>query len=77
MRGTINNKPAYFVVDTGASVTLLNESQQEEYNFLIRNNRYLDRSAIVGVAGKSMLKEAWGVTGNPGKPPDQLYQQGC
>lgn len=58
----INNKPAYFVVDTGASVTLLNESQQEEYNFLVRNNRYLDRAGIIGVAGRSVLKEARGVT---------------
>lgn len=62
MHGTINNKPAYFVVDTGASVTLLNASQGKEYNFVVRNNRYLDRAGIVGISGSSMLKEAWGVT---------------
>lgn len=61
IHGTINNKPAYFVVDTGASVTLLNESLQKEYNFVVRNNRYLDRANIVGVAGSSSLKEAWSV----------------
>src|SRR5688500_15425250 len=56
--GSINNHPAYFLIDTGASVTLLNGSLQRRYNFEVVDNRYLINHEIVGMGGKSALREA-------------------
>jgi hypothetical protein len=60
--GSINNHPAYFLIDTGASVTLLNESLQRWYHFEVVDNRYLINHEIVGMGGKSALREARSAT---------------
>jgi hypothetical protein len=56
--GSINNQPAYFLIDTGASVTLLNESLQRWYNFEVVENQYLVKHEIIGMGGRSSLREA-------------------
>jgi hypothetical protein len=56
--GAINDQPAYFLIDTGASVTLLNESLQNRYHFEVVDNRYLIKHDIIGMGGRSALKEA-------------------
>jgi len=55
--GAINNKPAYFLIDTGASFTMLNESLGGTYKFKVVKNMYFARGEIVGMGGKSFIKE--------------------
>ena len=62
IKGSINGKPAFFVVDTGASITILNGSLARMYNYKVIDNRYLERCRIIGLGGESVLREAKFVT---------------
>lgn len=62
VRGTINGLVAYFLVDTGSTVTVLNESLQSHYGFSVVKNRFWDRRCVVGMGGRCSLKEAQDVT---------------
>jgi hypothetical protein len=55
--GAINNKPAYFLIDTGASITMLNESVSSTYKFKVVNNLYFAGYEIVGMGGRTFIKE--------------------
>lgn len=49
VEGTINNKKAYFLLDTGASVGLLNSKSKKEYNL---NLGIEYRGTLIGAGGK-------------------------
>jgi hypothetical protein len=59
--GSINDSPAYFLIDTGASITMLNESQAQTYGFEVVSNKFFAKGRIAGMGGRSFLKEARGV----------------
>lgn len=46
---TVNNKSAYFLLDSGASVGLIDNSQRKEYD-LIKGRRY--NGTLVGAGGE-------------------------
>lgn len=57
IEGYINGAAAYFILDTGASITLLNESLAYEYSFKTLDNRFFEQRHIVGLGGRSPIKE--------------------
>ncbi|SKC84073.1 Aspartyl protease [Ohtaekwangia koreensis] len=62
IEGDINGTLALFIIDTGASITLLNESLSTLYNFRVVDNKYFARRHIVGLGGRSMIKEVRSAT---------------
>jgi predicted aspartyl protease len=48
VEGTINGKSAYFVIDTGASCTILDESKAEHYGFTFNSNHTNDHVTALG-----------------------------
>ena len=56
--GSINDRPAYFLIDTGASITMLNESLGATYGFEVVYNKYFAKGRIAGMGGRSVLREA-------------------
>lgn len=58
IKGSINGKLAYFIVDTGASFTVLNEGESKYYGFSVHDNAYYQACQMVGIGGISDLKEA-------------------
>jgi hypothetical protein len=67
VEGTINGMPAYFLVDTGSTITVLNESLRHIYNFSVAKNRFLNGRCVIGMGGRCYLKEARNVTVGLGK----------
>ena len=57
IEGYINGAAAYFILDTGASITLLNETLSYEYNFKTIDNKFFSQRHIVGLGGRSAIKE--------------------
>jgi Aspartyl protease len=62
VEGTINGIPAYFLIDTGSTITVLNESLAHDYNFSVVKNRFLNNRCVIGMGGRCYLKEARHVT---------------
>lgn len=67
VEGTINGIPAYFLVDTGSTVTVLNESLRHVYQFSVAKNRFWSNRCVIGMGGRCFLKEARQVTVGLGK----------
>jgi hypothetical protein len=57
IEGYINGTAAYFILDTGASITLLNESLAYKYDFKTIDNKFFAQRHIVGLGGRSSIKE--------------------
>jgi len=62
IKGTINGITAHFIIDTGSTITVLNESLQHEYGFAISRNRFWNRRLIIGMGGRCFLKQVDDVT---------------
>jgi hypothetical protein len=62
VKGTINGIAAHFLVDTGSTITVLNESLQHDYGFSVSKNRFWNRRLIIGMGGRCFLKQADDVT---------------
>jgi hypothetical protein len=67
VKGTINGVSAYFLVDTGSTITVLNESLQHEYGFSVARNIFWNKRCVIGMGGKCFLKEVHDVTVGLGK----------
>jgi hypothetical protein len=48
----VNNQEAWLIVDTGASITLLDASQAERYGFTLVRSNLPDKNNLVGFGGK-------------------------
>ena len=49
INGNVNNKTAYFLIDTGACIGLIDKNQVKKYD-LIRGKKY--RGTLIGVGGE-------------------------
>ena len=58
VKGNINGKEAYFILDTGASVTLLNNALADEFGFVVVQNEYWENYVVTGLGGKHLIQEA-------------------
>jgi hypothetical protein len=58
VRATLNDKDAWFIVDTGASVTLLNMAMSEYFNISTYSNFDLDVTEINGLGGAVTFESA-------------------
>lgn len=56
IKGSINDKEAYFIVDSGATVTVLNSSDSEQFRFRVEED-LLDGEAA-GYGGKAHFMRA-------------------
>jgi hypothetical protein len=58
IEGTINGKRAFFIVDTGASCSILDESVSErfDFNFIVKTN-----SNVYGLGGQANINQAFDV----------------
>src|SRR5690349_20974148 len=50
VKGTINGKSTFFIIDTGASITMLNESDADHFGFRSHAD---ERQHLVGFGGVS------------------------
>lgn len=57
VKGTLNGKEAFFIVDSGASLSVLDESQSDDYNF----STMASDSKAAGYGGVAQFNEATGV----------------
>ena len=62
LEGKINDNTAFFIVDTGATITLLNESLAKHFNFYVVDNKYFSKRSVLGLGGRSVIKEARSAT---------------
>jgi hypothetical protein len=62
IKGTINGITAHFLVDTGSTITVLNESLQDHYGFSVAKNRFWNKRCVIGMGGRCFLKEVHDVT---------------
>jgi hypothetical protein len=62
VKGTINGITAYFIVDTGSTITVLNESLRNDYGFSVIKNHFWNRRLIIGMGGRAFLKQVNDVT---------------
>jgi hypothetical protein len=58
--GRINGKQAWFIVDTGASVSVLNASEARHFGFHVANTVYHEARSINGLGGRSNIYEVSG-----------------
>jgi hypothetical protein len=56
IEGTINGKSAYFIIDTGASCSILNESRATEYGFTFNSVHTNDH--LTGLSGDVKINRA-------------------
>ncbi len=56
---TLNGKPAYFIIDTGASVSVLNEPEAENYGFTVGVSNDIN---VTGFAGSSNVRRVGNYT---------------
>src|SRR5688572_7986727 len=58
IEGMINGKRAYFIVDTGASCSILDESVSEsfDFNFIVKTN-----NQVYGLGGQAKINQAFDV----------------
>jgi hypothetical protein len=59
VQGTLNNKKVYYIIDSGASLSVLDESQSKTYKFNVFDNP--DYGSGVGYGGIAKFKQALGV----------------
>jgi len=59
VKGTLNNKIAYYIIDSGASISVLDESQSKDYGFGVYDNPEFGNG--FGYGGVAKFKEAMGV----------------
>jgi len=62
VKGTINGLTAHFLIDTGSTITVLNEALQGHYGFSTLKNRFWNKRCIIGMGGRCFLKEAHDAT---------------
>lgn len=53
IEGRINGKQAYFIVDTGASCSILNESRSQQFGFTFKNRNAAD--LVTGLGGEAVI----------------------
>jgi hypothetical protein len=58
--GRINGKQAWFIVDTGASVSVLNASEARHFGFQVANTVYHEARSINGLGGRSNIYKVSG-----------------
>ena len=56
VEGKINGKRAYFIIDTGASISLLNESEASHFGF---GSYSSTNQSLVGFSGSAAINEAY------------------
>lgn len=59
VKGTLNNKTVYYIIDSGASLSVLDETQSKTYGYGIFDNPEYGNG--VGYGGVARFKEAVGV----------------
>lgn len=52
MEGTINNKKAYFLLDTGASISILHSKAAKKYGFTEASYQYSDAHQVISFSGE-------------------------
>jgi len=57
VEGSINGMKAYFIIDTGASITVLNVDVAKKYHFIAVHNDFLNRYHITGLGGNCTILE--------------------
>jgi hypothetical protein len=59
IEGLINGKRAYFIIDTGASCSILDESLSERFDFsvIVKTN-----NSVYGLGGKAKINQAFNCT---------------
>jgi hypothetical protein len=57
IEGKINGRPAYFIVDTGASCSILNESRSGHFGFTFKSRNAAD--LVTGLGGEAMISLAY------------------
>lgn len=60
VEGRLNGRQAFFIIDTGASVSVLNESEAGYFRFNVVSPLYSVNSTAIGFGGHSDLKDATG-----------------
>lgn len=69
VEGTINGKKALFIIDTGASMSVLDYSQEDHYDF----QSYESMDAAVGYGGVASFRDASHVQGDIGGVPLNIH----
>jgi len=64
IEGALNNKKAYYIIDSGASFSVLDESQSGDYNFISYENP--EYGSGVGYGGVARFKQAENVNASIG-----------
>ena len=59
INGRINGKPAVFIVDTGASISILDESLADYFGFRRVSHPEAANQNIIGLGGESEYREAY------------------
>lgn len=57
VKGKLNNIPAYFIIDSGASLSVLDENQKDKYKFYTTS----DNQSAVGYGGVASFKRVTNV----------------
>ncbi|MBT1687805.1 retropepsin-like aspartic protease [Dawidia soli] len=58
--GRINGKPAWFIIDTGASVSVLDAREAEHFGFQVANTVYHEGLSINGLGGRTNVYQVSG-----------------
>ncbi|MBT1708341.1 retroviral-like aspartic protease family protein [Fulvivirgaceae bacterium PWU5] len=60
VNGRINGKSAWFIIDTGASVSVLNAAEARYFGFHVANTVYHEARSINGLGGRSNIYDVSG-----------------
>lgn len=57
IKAMLNDKIAWFIVDTGASITLLNETEAKYFGFSMNNNPRIKKTELSGFSDQLVLAQ--------------------